>query len=54
MTKAHIEKLLIVLSEGDARQIIELARQNDSKEILQFLTLVLAKKVESALRMRCG
>jgi hypothetical protein len=54
MPRQRIETLLIVLDEDDVRQIARLASQGDQDEILRFLTLVLAKKVEAALRRRCG
>ena len=54
MPKQRIETLLIVLDEDEVRQIAQLARQGNQAEVLRFLTLVLAKKVEAALRRRCG
>ena len=54
MTKERIEKTLITLDEKEVREALLLARCNDPDEILKFVTLVIAKKVEAALRRRCG
>jgi len=54
MAKQRIEKTLIILSENEIRQVLQLARQNDPQEIYRFVKEVIAKKVEAALRMRCG
>jgi hypothetical protein len=54
MTKERIEKTLITLDEEEVRQVWLLARRNDPDEIFKFVTLVIAKKVEAALRRRCG
>ena len=54
VTKERIEKTLITLDEKEVREALLLARCNDPDEILKFVTLVIAKKVEAALRRRCG
>jgi hypothetical protein len=54
VTKERIEKTLITLDEKEVRQVLLLARRNDPDEILKFVPLVIAKKVEAALRRRCG
>lgn len=54
MAKERIEKILIVLDEDEVRQVMRLARQSDAEAIYRFVRDVIAKKVEAALRMRCG
>lgn len=54
MAKEQIEKTLIVLDEDEVRQMTRLARQGDVEAIYRFVRDVIAKKVEAALRMRCG
>ncbi len=54
MPKDRIEKTIIVLSEDDVRQVLHLSRESDQQEVLRFMTRVIAKKVEAALRKRCG
>jgi hypothetical protein len=54
MAKQRIEKTLIILDEEEIRQVMRLARQNDPQEIYHFVKEVIARKVEAALRMRCG
>jgi len=54
MAKQHIEKTLIIMDEDEVRQVLRLARRNDPQEIFRFVKEVIAKKVEAALRMRCG
>jgi len=54
MPKEQIEKTLIILDEDEVRQVMHLARQGDIEAIYQFMREVIAKKVETALRMRCG
>jgi hypothetical protein len=53
MPRDRIEKTLIVLNEGEVRQALLLSQQGDQGEILRFMTRVIAKKVEAALRKRC-
>jgi hypothetical protein len=54
MAKEQIEKTLIVLNEDEVRQLLEIARRNDPQEIRQHMFKVFIKKVELALRRRCG
>jgi hypothetical protein len=54
MTKQRIEKTLIILDEEEVRQVMRLARRDDTQEIYRFVKEVIAKKVEAALRQRCG
>jgi hypothetical protein len=54
MAKDRIEKTLVVLTEEEVRQILELARRNDPKEIKRYMKEVFIKKVELILRRRCG
>lgn len=54
MAKQRIEKTLIIMDEDEVRQVLRLARRNDPQEIFRFVKEVIAKKVEAALRMRCG
>ena len=54
MAKQRIEKTLIILDEDEIRQVAQLARRDDPREIYHFVKEVIAKKVEAALRQRCG
>lgn len=54
MAKQRIGKTLIIMDEDEVRQVLRLARRNDPQEIFRFVKEVIAKKVEAALRMRCG
>ncbi len=54
MAKQRIDKTLIILDENEVRQVLRLARQDDAREIYDFVKEVLARKVEAALRQRCG
>ena len=54
MAKQRVEKTLIILDEEEIRQVLRLARRDDPQEIYRFVKEVVAKKVEAALRMRCG
>ena len=54
MAKDRIEKTLVVFTEEEVRQILELARRNNDEEIRQFMLKVFIKKVEQILRRRCG
>jgi hypothetical protein len=53
MAKEHIEKTLIILEEEEVRQLFHVAQQNDQEEIQRFM-MIFIKKVEAALRRRCG
>lgn len=54
MAKQRIEKTLIVLDEDEARRVLQLASQDAPQEIYEFVRDVIAKRVEAALRNRCG
>ena len=54
MTKEQIEKTLIVLDKDEVLQVMHLARQGDMEAIYRFVRDVIAVKVETALRSRCG
>jgi len=54
MAKERIEKTLIILEEAEVRQVLAVAQRDDPQEIYRFVTQVIAKKVEAALRRRCG
>ena len=54
MAKQRIEKTLIILDEEEIRQVMQLARRDNPQEIYRFVKEVSAKKVEAALRQRCG
>jgi len=60
MPKEQIEKTIIILDEDEVRQVIRLARQSSMDQnilnptIYRFMREMIAKKVEAALRMRCG
>lgn len=54
MGKDQIEKTLIILEEDEVRQVMRLAQQSDPQVIYEFVKEVIAKRVEAALRMRCG
>ncbi len=53
MAKEQIEKTLILLDEDEAKRVLKLAEEGDEQAILEFITQVIAKKVEAALRSRC-
>jgi len=54
MAKERIEKTLIILDEDEVRQVLQLARREDPREIYRFVKEVISKRVEAALRRRCG
>jgi len=54
VAKERIEKTLLILDEDEVRQVLALARRDDPAEIAAFVTQVVIKKVEAALRQRCG
>jgi hypothetical protein len=54
MAKERIEKTLVIFEEEEVRQLLQLAQRNDEEEILHFMLKVFIKKVEAALRRRCG
>ncbi len=53
MAKERIEKTLIILDEDEVRRVLQVGQCDDPEEALRFLTQVIAKKVEAALRQRC-
>jgi flagellar biosynthesis/type III secretory pathway protein FliH len=53
VARERIEKTLIILDEAEVRQVLLLARENNPAHILHFVSQVIAKKVEAALRKRC-
>ena len=54
MAKERIGKTLIILDGDEVRQVQRLARQADPDAIYEFVRDVIAKRVEVALRTRCG
>jgi len=54
MSKQRIEKTLVILNEDELRQVMSLARQGDTDAIYKFVKDVIAKRVEEAIRKRCG
>ena len=54
MAKQRIEKTLVILNEDELRQVMLLARQADMEAIYKFVKDVIAKRVEEAIRRRCG
>jgi hypothetical protein len=53
MAKEQIEKTLILLDEDEVREVLKLAATKDRQAILLFITTVISKRVEAALRSRC-
>ena len=54
MAKQRIEKTLVILDEEEVRRVLELAQRDDTQEIYEFVRDVIARRVEAALRKRCG
>ncbi|MBN1316639.1 MAG: hypothetical protein JXA42_14270 [Anaerolineales bacterium] len=54
MSKERIGKTLIILDEDEARKVQWLALQAGNEAIYLFVKEIIAKRVEAALRMRCG
>jgi hypothetical protein len=54
MAKQRIEKTLVILSEDELRRVMHLASQGDTDAIYKFVKDVIAKRVEEAIRRRCG
>jgi hypothetical protein len=54
MAKLRIEKTLVILNEDELRLVMRLARQGDNEAIYKFMREVIAKRVEEAIRRRCG
>ena len=54
MARLRIDKTLIILNVEELHQVMKLARQSDADAIYQFVKDVIAKRLEEALRRRCG
>ncbi len=54
MARERVDKTLIILEEAEVREILDAAQQYDPQEIYRLVEKVIAKKVEAALRRRCG
>ncbi|MCX6028808.1 MAG: hypothetical protein NT169_05850 [Chloroflexi bacterium] len=54
MAKERVEKTLIILEEAEVWQVLAVAQRDDPQEIYRCVTQIIAKKVEAALRRRCG
>ena len=54
MAKDRIGKTLIILDENEVRRALQLARRDNAQEISRFVKEVISKRVEAALRKRCG
>ncbi len=55
MTKERVEKTLIILEEAEVRQVLAVGRNAlTRRRSIRFVTQVIGKKVEAALRLRCG
>ena len=54
MAKQRIEKTLVILNEDEVREVMRLARQGDNDAIYKFMKEVIAKRLEEAIRRRCG
>lgn len=53
MAKEGTGKTLVVLEEAEVRELLQMARRNDPKEIQRYVMKDFMKKVETALRRRC-
>jgi hypothetical protein len=54
MAKLQIDKTLILLSKEELRRVVILAKQGDNDTIYSFVRDVITKRMEEALRKRCG
>ncbi len=54
MAKQRIEKTLVILNVDELRTVMRLARLKDAEAIYKFVREVIAKRVEEAIRRRCG
>jgi hypothetical protein len=54
MSRLRIDKTLIILKENELRQVMYLAKKGDSDAIYAYVRDVIAKRMEEALRKRCG
>jgi hypothetical protein len=60
MPKEQIEKTIVILDEDEVRQVIRLSRANSVDQntlnpmIYRLMREMIAKKIEAALRKRCG
>ncbi len=53
MAKQRIEKTLVILDEGEIRQVLQTDREKNPEGTLHLLRQLIAEKVEAALRQRC-
>ncbi len=53
MAKQRIEKTLVILDEGEIRQVLQVDREKNPEGTLHLLRQIIAQKVEAALRQRC-
>ncbi len=53
MAKQRIEKTLVILDEGEIRQVLQADREKNPEGTLHLLRQLVAEKVEAALRQRC-
>ncbi len=54
MARLRIDKTLIILNEDELRQVIQLAKAGNADAIYRFVRDVITKRLEEALRKRCG
>lgn len=54
MAKERVEKTLIILEEDEVQRVFQVAEKDEPEAIYELVTQVIAKKVEAALRRRCG
>jgi hypothetical protein len=54
MAKDRIAKTLLVLEKEEIEQILQIAVRKQPEEIQTYMLKVFIKKVEAALRRRCG
>jgi predicted DNA-binding protein len=54
MAKLQIEKTMILLSEEEIRRVAILAKHGNKDAIYNFVRDVITKRLEEALRKRCG
>ncbi len=54
MAKERIEKTLVVLTQEEVHQLLQLAQRGDRDEISDYMMKVFIKKVEAILRRRCS
>ena len=54
MARLRIDKTMIILNEDELRQVMRLAKAGDVDAIYTFVREVITKRLEEALRKRCG